>query len=160
MVRLVKRRTNQIVHRGVNNHESLLAIALHIQHARHQRAGLRYQKAPRLNQQPPIEIAQRAIERVRILLDLGLCIKCAIVIVNPQPAARIDRLKHDALAPQLPHQLAHPLDRRSKRFSAANLRSNMNADAVRVEPAVSRRALVEGSRIPNVDPEFVLAQAG
>ncbi len=82
------------------------------------------------------------------------------MIIDAQPAARIDRLEHNALAPQLAHQLAHPFHGRAKRGCRANLRADVNADAVRLEPAMAGHAFVDRERLPDVDAEFVLAQAG
>ena len=42
-----------------------------------------------------------------------------------------------------PHQLGHPLHGRAKRLRRANLRTDVHADAVRLKPAVARRALVD-----------------
>ncbi len=82
------------------------------------------------------------------------------MIVDAQAAAGIDGLERDALAPELPHQLAHSLNGRAKWGRGANLRTDVDADAMRLEPAVARRALVDGGRAADVDAELVLAQAG
>ena len=132
-------RADQIVHGRVGNHESLFAIALHIKHPRQQRAGLRHQKPPRLNQQ----IARRnrpardsAPPHIRPLWP-------------PRQSRRRDsrcpgRRRHRSSSARCPrssaaHQLAHPLHRRAKRVRRANLRANVNADAVRLEPAIPRQ---------------------
>ena len=59
---------------------------------------------------------------------------------NPPPAS-IDFSTIPSRA-QLPHQLAHPLHGRAKRLGRANLRADMHAHAVRFQPAIAGRALV------------------
>ena len=44
--------------------------------------------------------------------------------------------------------------------AGANLRTDVDADAVRLEPAIAGHALVDPERLANVDAELVLAQPG
>ena len=99
-------------------------------------------------------------ERRSIFLHLGRGVESAGVIIDAEAAAGVDGLKHDAFAPELLHQLAHALDGRAERVRRANLRADVNADAMRLEPAVVGRALVNAQRAADVDAELVLAQAG
>ena len=50
MERIIKRRADEVVHRGVHNDEILFARALHVFHLGHQRAGIANDEATRLNQ--------------------------------------------------------------------------------------------------------------
>ena len=59
------------------------------------------------------------------------------MVVNAQSAAGIDDLERNALAPELPHQFAHALDGRAERRRRANLRADVNADAVGLKPSVA-----------------------
>ena len=58
-MRLVERGADQVVHGGVGDHEGLFAVALHVEHARHQRPGLGDEKAARLDEQAAVETAER-----------------------------------------------------------------------------------------------------
>ena len=60
---------------------------------------------------------------------------------------------------ELLRQFAHALHRRAKRLCRANLRTDVDTDAVGVEPAIPRRLEIDCWRLANVDSEFVFAQA-
>ena len=98
VMRLVERRADQVVHRRVGNDKCLFAVLLHMQHARHQRPGLRHEEPPRLQHQRALETRQRIFDCRGILAHLGSRIKTPRVVIDAQPAARIDGLERDALA--------------------------------------------------------------
>ena len=84
----------------------------------------------------------------------------AAVIIDAEAAAGIDGLENDALALQLLDQFGDALDGFAERLHGANLRADVDADAVRLKPAVPCGALVNAERLADVDAELVLAQAG
>ena len=118
------------------------------------------EKATGLDQQAAIEVGQRLLNGRGVLRHLGCGVEAATVIVDAETAAGVDSLEHDAFALELLHQLAHPLHGLAKGLSGANLRADMDADAVRLEPAIPCGALVDAESLANVDAELVLAQAG
>ena len=80
------------------------------------------------------------------------------MIIDAQAAARIHRLQLNPLAAELPHQLVQPLQSRAERIGGTDLRSDMHAHPVRLDPAVPFHAAVNRRRAPDVDAELVLAQ--
>ncbi len=103
---LVECGANEVVHGRVGNHKGLLAIALHVKHARQQRSRLGDKETARLDEQAPFEIAKRVFERRGVLLHFGCGIESAGVIIDAEAAAGVDGLKNDAFAAELLHQLA------------------------------------------------------
>ena len=82
------------------------------------------------------------------------------MIVNAKTAPGVDRLQHNPFTLQLAYQFRNPLHRFAKRLGSTNLRTNMNTDSVRFQPAVSCHALVNFQRLANINPKLVLAQTG
>ena len=118
-------------------------------------------KRPGSSSRRPSKPPQRALDGRGVLLHLGGgASKTAAVVVDAQPTAGIDGLERNAVAPELPHQLADALHGRAERLRRTNLRADVNADAVGLKPAVAGHALVNPQRLADVDAEFVLAQAG
>ena len=78
----------------------------------------------------------------------------------PKPAARVDRFQLDALTAELPHQLVQAFESRAERIGGTDLRTDVHAYAVGLDPAVPLHAAVDGHRAPDVDAELVLAQPG
>ena len=94
-MRLVERGANEVVHRRIGNHKSLLAVLLHLQHACQQRARLRHEEPSRLEQQSAFKSIQRLLDRRCIFLHLrrrtGTRVRRG-VIIDAETAARIDHL--------------------------------------------------------------------
>src|ERR1035437_649428 len=136
---LVKRRADEVVHGGVGNDEGLLAVLLDLEDAGNQRPGLGDEEAARLDEQPPIEALQCVFEGRGVLAHLGRGIEFAGAVVDAQSTAGIDRLEVDALALEWAHELPAPPHGRAKGVGGAILRADVNADAVRLKPAVAGR---------------------
>jgi hypothetical protein len=66
VMRVVERRTDQIVHAGVDDDEGLGLAALHVKHARDQDAGIADDQPAGLEDQLAVEIAGRALDDRRI----------------------------------------------------------------------------------------------
>ena len=62
VVRLVERRADKIVHAGIDDDEGLGLAVLHIEHARHQDAGIADDEPARLEDQLAAETARRAFD--------------------------------------------------------------------------------------------------
>ena len=58
VVRLVERRADQIVHAGIDDDEGLGFAALHVEHARHQDAGIADDQPARLEDQLAAEVVR------------------------------------------------------------------------------------------------------
>ncbi len=107
---LIKRWPNQIVHRRIGNYERLLPVPLDVQHACHQRAGLRNDEASWLNQQFAFEIRQCLLNRGCILMHFHRWRTSrsihATMVINPKTAAGIHHFQHNAFALQLERKFA------------------------------------------------------
>ncbi len=82
------------------------------------------------------------------------------MVIDAEASAGVDALEVNAFAIELLDEFSHSLHGLTEGLCGANLRADVHADAVRNEPAVSCRALVDCQRAANVDAEFVFAQAG
>ena len=58
------------------------------------------------------------------------------MVVDAEAAASVDEAEHNAFAPELVDQLADSLHGRAKGIGGANLRADVDADAVRLKPAI------------------------
>ena len=159
MIRLIKRRADQVVHRRVRYHECLLAVAFDVEHAGEQSTRLRHNEPARFEQQSSFEPAQRAIDGASVLRHLGLSIESAAVVVDAQPSTGVDRAQHNCLLRKLAYQLIHAIERRAEWIRRADLRTDMNAHPVRLKPAIASPAPVNLRRLANINAELVLAQA-
>ena len=81
------------------------------------------------------------------------------MVVNAKTTAGVDDVERNAVSPELIHQLLYPPDRGAKRCRGSNLRPNVDADPMRLEPSVASRARVDPGSFANVDAEFVFPQA-
>ncbi len=94
-----------------------------------------------------------------VLGHLGRRVEGAAVIVDAQAAAGVDGLEHDAFALELLDQFGDALHGLAKGLRGANLRADVDADAVRLKPAVACRALVD-ARAPGECRCRTCARAG
>ena len=86
---LVQGRADQIVHRGIDDDEVLAVAVLHMDHARHQDAGIADDQPARLEHQRAAEIVRDALDHRGIGVRRGRR-RAIPVIGNAEPAAEID----------------------------------------------------------------------
>ena len=159
VIGLVERGTDEVVHGGVGDHKGLLAVALDLKDARHESAGLRDDKAARLDEQTCRRSRRGRLGGRQRTCGLGGGVEVGGVIVDAQASAGIDCLGSMPSRRSWRNSL-NPFHGRAKGVRGANLRADVEADAMRLKPSVAGRALVDRQRLANIDAEFVLAQAG
>ena len=101
MIGVIKRRADQIIHRGVHDDKILPARAFHIFDARDENARVADDKPARLDEQTALKAAEGALNGCCVLSNLGCGIEFARVIVDSQSATRINGLEGNAFALQL-----------------------------------------------------------
>ncbi len=164
VVRLVQRRPDQVVHRRIDDHKRLHAVAFHLQHPRQQPACLRHHEASRLQQQVRVQPSRRLVHRGGVVLHLARRIELRllrrIAVVDAQAAARVHVANVVPIFSQLADQPRNPRQCRGKRLNGAYLRADMHAHSGRIQPPPPHRLAVDRPRQPDLDAELVLAQAG
>ena len=106
----------------------LRLAALHEQHARHQDAGIADDQPARLEDQPAVEIARRALDDIRI----GVRMRRRLVVVairNAEPAAEIDVADGVAVGAQRAHELGQQREGIAERIEIGDLAADMHVDA-------------------------------
>ena len=88
-MRLIKRRTNQIVHRRVDDDKILGVAMLHIDYACDENACVADDHATRLEQQRTAEIMRHPLDHIRIGQRRGRCLSVG-VIRDAKTATKID----------------------------------------------------------------------
>ena len=88
-MRLVQRRADQIVHRSIDDDEILGVAVLHIDHARHQDAGIADDHPARLEHQRAAEIVRHPLDH-RGIGGRQRRRRAVRVIGDAEPAAEID----------------------------------------------------------------------
>src|SRR5262249_41528178 len=104
MMSLVERRTNKIVHAGIDDHECLSVAALHINHTGYQNTGIADEDATWLENQGAVEIPRRPLDHVGIGLRMGRWL-VVVAIGNAETATKIDVLDHVPVPAQRPHEI-------------------------------------------------------
>ena len=109
-MRLVQRRADQIVHRGVDDDEILGIAALHIDHACDQDAGIADDHPARLEHQRAAEIVRHALDH-RGIGGRRRRRFAVHVIGNAEPAAEIDMRDGVAVGAQRLHEFGQNPER-------------------------------------------------
>ena len=65
---LVECRADEIVHRRVDDHENLALALLDVDHRSHEHAGIAHDQAPRLENDPAVQPARAARDKLGVLL--------------------------------------------------------------------------------------------
>ena len=158
-MRLVQRRTDEVVHAGVDDDEVLGLAALQVEHARHQDAGIADQEPPRLEDQRAAEIAGRVLHHRRI----GLGPRRRIVVLaigNAETAAKIDVRDDVAVGAQGAHELGQQREGVVERLQLGDLAADMHVDAGDLHARQLRRTGVDVARAADRNAELVLGLAG
>jgi hypothetical protein len=108
-MRLVERGTDEVVHGSVGDDECLFAVALDVEHARYEGAGLRDEKTTGLDHDASFESLERILKGRGVLGDLGGRIESAAVVIDAETATCIDALEVNAFAAQLIDKLSDSL---------------------------------------------------
>src|SRR5262245_28225248 len=104
MMRIIQRRTDQIVHGGIDDDKVLRLAVLHEQYARHKKTRVADQQPAGLEDQPAAEVARRLFDN----LGIGLRMRRRLVVVavrNSQTAAEVDVRYGMAIGPQRAHKV-------------------------------------------------------
>ena len=148
---------DEIVHRGVDDGEVLRVAALEILHPREQQAGVAYQVAARLENQPLRAIVQARQQG----FDVGARRRrCFVAVADAQTATHVDVLERDAVPRQGIHQAEDPVERVHERGDVGDLRPDVAVDAGDADAGEGCGLAIQSRRILEGDAELVLAQAG
>ena len=114
VVGLVEGRADEVVHRGIDDHEGLGLAALHVEHARHEDPGIAHEQPAGLEDQRAAEIARGALDDCRI----GLRVRRRLVVLavgDAEPAAEVDVRDRMAVGAQRAHEVGQAARRRRRR---------------------------------------------
>ena len=67
MIRVVKRWPDQIVHARIGNGEDLLRRGFHIENSSHENSRISGNHAPRLEEQPYVEVSHGVVDETRVV---------------------------------------------------------------------------------------------
>ncbi len=161
MMRLVKRRTNEVIHASVKDDEVFLAIFLDVEHAGDKRSGLGDEKASGFEKEmDSFESADGLFERGGVLLNFFFGAegqRC--VIFDAQPSSGVEELDGQPIFTELLNERGDAAGGGSEGVGSANLRADVNTDSGGLDPLVLCRAAIDSAGAVNVDAKFVLAQS-
>ena len=158
VVRLVQGRTNQIVHRGVDDDEILGVAMLHVDHAADENTGVADDHPPRLEHQRAAEIVSYPFDHGRI--GGGHRRRLAIgMIGNPQTAAEIDMRDGVSIAPQGLNEFGQNSECRLQRHQIGDLAADVNVHAGDLDTRQLRRARINLPRAGKRHAELVFGSA-
>src|SRR5438067_2494866 len=161
MMGLIKSWSNQVVHAGIDDKESLAPILLVVEHTRNQRTGRTNDGASWFEQQMHLQGLKGENNCLGILFDAFCEIELDISLVgNTKSSAGIDISDVVSVASQLADQLGYPLHSGCKWFYRCNLRSNMHAHTGDLEMLAACRFAIESRRYANIHTKLVFTQAG
>ena len=115
---------------GIDDDEGLGLAALHVEHARHQDAGIADDQAAGLEDQRAVEVAGGALDHGGI----GRRERRRLVVVaigNAEPAAEIDMADGVAVGAQHAHEIGEQRERVVERVEIGDLAADMHVDAGR-----------------------------
>ena len=151
----VENRANQIVHRRVHHHESLLVIFLHVENAREQHAGRANERPTGLDQQAaterPDDFGERP--RVRSRRERGF-----VRIADAEAAADVNVFEANSIFREVAHERRKPRERTAIRRHAENLGAEMRGDPAPHNPAANSCAPDTAAALP-ANPRRICAGA-
>ena len=156
---LVEGRPDEVVHAGIDDDEGLGLGALHVEHARHQDAGIADDQPARLEDQRAVERARRPLDHLRI----GGRVRRRVVVVairNAEAAAEIDVLDGMAVGAQRAHEVGQQREGVVERLQLGDLAADMHVDAVDPHARQLRRMGIDLAGAADRNAELVLRLAG
>ena len=159
VMRLIERRPDQIVHRGVDDDEILGLAALQIEHARDEDAGIADDQPARLEDQRAAEPARRALDDRGIGVRIGRRL-VVLAIGNAEPAAEIDMLDGVAVGTQRADEFGQQREGVVERLQIGDLAADMHVDAGDLMPGSFGRMRIDLARAADRNAELVLGLAG
>ena len=129
MVRVVKRRPDQIVHRRIDDHEMLVLALLEIDDRSDQRSGIANDRSARLQNHLAAEGRRALRDDFGVLLRRGRRV-VVVAISNAETAAEIDMLDCVPVGSQGLHKLGEQRERVIERLKIGDLRADMHVDSV------------------------------
>src|SRR6202011_1552176 len=128
VVRLVKRRPNQVVHPGIDDDEGLRLSAFEIEHGGNQNTGVPDDDTARLEDQRTPEIARSALDHGRI--SRGIRRRLDLVpIGNPESSTDIDMADVVTIGAQRAHEISQQGKSVVERLELGYLAPDVHIDA-------------------------------
>src|SRR6186997_2672496 len=132
---------------------------LHEQHPRHQYSGVADEQAARLENEPAIEIARRALDYLGIVV--GMRRRLIVVAVRDSEAAtEIDMRNGVTVGTQHAHELGEQSEGAVERIEVGNLAADVHIDAGDLEALELRSAGIDFARAADRDAELVFGLSG
>jgi hypothetical protein len=153
LVRVVQGGADEVVHRGVDDHEPPHRTVLQVEHPGEERAGVADERPPGLDDDGEAEVARAVDERGTVL---GGRRRPLLAVGDPEPAAHVEVAERDAAVAQAADQHPHARERVGEGREARELRADVAVDADDLEVREARRARVDLERGGDVDSELAL----
>lgn len=159
VVRVVERGTDEVVHRGVGDDEGFSAVLFDDEDAGEERSCLRDEEAAGLEEEMGLFVGEAFGESCGIALDLVCCVKGSVGIVDAEAATGVDGANVVAVATKLGDECGDAFECSGEGIDLADLRADVDGDAVGLEPFGFGGAAVDGAGCLDVDAELVLGEA-
>ena len=125
---LVERRPDEVVHRRIDDDEGLGLAVLHVEHARHQDAGIADDQPAGLEDQRAAELARGALDHRGIGVRIGRRL-VVVAVGNAEAAAEIDVGDGVAVGAQRAHEVGQQREGVVERLEFGDLAADVHVDA-------------------------------
>src|SRR6478609_5417808 len=158
-MRVIERRTDKIVHGGVDDDKIPGLTMLHEQHTRHQNAGISNEQATGFKDQPAIKVAGGSLDHLGISSGMGRRL-IVIAVGNAQPSTEIDMGDRMAIRSQCTHEFGKQRERIAERIKFRDLAADVHVDASDLEALELSGVSIDLARAADRNAKLVLGLAG
>ncbi len=153
----VERRSQQVVHRRVDDREIAFLALLHVLDACQQRASITDDGTARLEQNLRARRSQHREQGFGVAVHFGWRL---VAVSHAESSADVDMFERDAFGFQHPDQFQHAIERVAERRELGDLRADVHVDACDLQRVAARGQPIQLSCGAKRHTELVVLQSG
>ena len=154
---VVQARTQEVVHRRIDDHEAPRGALFDVEHPGDQHAGVADQEAARLEHELGVQALGERAHHLGVGVQIG---RRLVAVADAQPAAEIEPPEGHAGAHELAVEPDHALEGRAVGREVGHLRPDVDRQPLEREARQLDGAFDRRARVSQVDAELVLRLAG
>ncbi len=160
-MRLVKRRSHEIVHAGIDDEECLARPWIEVQHARDEHAGIAHDQSPRLVTELDPEVSKGSAHHVGVGVDQVRAVREILrnLVRDAKTATEIEPLNGMALGAQTLSQAAQAAECVLETVETDNLAADVNRQSHHADARHVGCLGVDALGVREADPELIALRA-
>lgn len=157
---VIERRADEIVHGGIGDDEGLAAVLLDYEDAGEQGTCLGDDEASGLEEEMGAVVGEALVQGGGVAVDLMGGVEGRVAVVDAEAASGVDGADVVAVVAKLRDKRGDACECGGEGVDFADLRADVDGDAVGLEPFGFGGAAVDGAGGFDVDAELVFAESG